>query len=77
VLEKAGVSYRSSIGFGDPSEAIVQYAVKNRCDQILMGTRSVGSLSGRVLGTVATRVIESWPLPVVVLKKRGSAAKKR
>ena len=77
ILDKAGVSYSSSIVFGDPSKAIVRYAIKIRCDQILMGTRSVGSLSGRVLGSVVTRVIESSPVPVLVLKKRESALTKR
>ena len=77
VLDKAGLSYRSSIGFGDPSKVIVQYAIKNGCDQILMGTRGVGSLSGRLLGSVATRVIELSPVPVVLLKKQDSAAKTR
>jgi nucleotide-binding universal stress UspA family protein len=76
VLDKAGVSYRSSIGFGDPSKVIVEYAIKNGCDQILMGTRGIGSLSGRLLGSVATRVVELSPVPVVLLKKQDPAAKK-
>jgi nucleotide-binding universal stress UspA family protein len=76
-LDKAGVAYRCSIGIGEPAEVIVQYAIKNGCDQILMGTRGMGSLSGLVLGSIATKVIELSPVPVVLMKKRGSAAKKR
>jgi nucleotide-binding universal stress UspA family protein len=76
-LDKAGVTYRCSIGVGEPAEVIVQYAIENGCDQILMGTRGMGSLSGLVLGSVATKVIELSPVPVVLMKKRGSAAKKR
>ena len=76
-LDKAGVTYHSSIGVGEPAEVIVQYAIKNGCDQILMGTRGTGSLSRLVLGSVATKVIELSPVPVVLMKKRNSAAKKR
>lgn len=70
VLDKAGISYRASVATGDPSRVIVDYATKNRCDQILMGTRGMGSISGRMLGSVAARVIETSPVPVVVMKKR-------
>ena len=77
VLDKAGVTHHWSISVGEPAEAIVQYASENGCDQILMGTRGMGSLSGLVMGSVATRVIELSPVPVLLVKKRGSAAKKR
>jgi nucleotide-binding universal stress UspA family protein len=76
-LDKAGVPYHSSIGVGEPAEVIVQYAIKNGCDQILMGTRGTGTLSRLVLGSVATKVIDLSPVPVVLMKKRNSAAKKR
>jgi nucleotide-binding universal stress UspA family protein len=77
LLDQAGVPYQFHIGVGEPAEVIVQHAIKNGCDQILMGTRGMGSLSGRVLGSVATKVVELSPVPVVLIKKRSAAARKR
>jgi nucleotide-binding universal stress UspA family protein len=37
-----------------------------------MGTRGVGSLTGRVLGSVAAKVVELSPIPVVLVKKRSA-----
>ena len=71
LLDQAKVPYQYHIGVGDAAEVIVQYATKNGCDQILMGTRGMGSLTGRVLGSVAAKVVELSPIPVVLVKKRG------
>ena len=74
LLDQARVPYHCSIGVGEPAHVIVDYAKKKGCDQILMGTRGMGSLSGLVLGSVATKVIELSPVPVVLMKKRRPGA---
>ena len=76
LLDAARVPYKCSIGVGEPAQVIVDYAKKNGCDQILMGTRGMGTLSGLVLGSVATKVIQLSPVPVVLMKRRGAVAKK-
>jgi nucleotide-binding universal stress UspA family protein len=72
LLDQAKVPYQYHIGVGDAAEVIVQYAKKNACDQILMGTRGMGTFTGRVLGSVAAKVVELSPIPVVLVKKRSA-----
>ena len=73
LLDQAKVPYQYHIGVGDAAEVIVQYAKKNACDQIVMGTRGMGTFTGRVLGSVAAKVVELSPVPVVLVKKRGAS----
>ena len=40
-----------------------------------MGTKGMGSLAGVVMGSVATKVIQLSPVPVLVMKKRSPAAR--
>lgn len=67
-LDAAGVKYRRHIGVGDPAETIAAYAGEQGCDQILMGTRGMGSVANLVLGSVATKVIHLSPVPVLLVK---------
>jgi nucleotide-binding universal stress UspA family protein len=67
-LDAAGVKYHRHIGVGDPADTIAGYAREKGCDQILMGTRGMGSVSNLVLGSVATKVIHLSPVPVVLIK---------
>lgn len=76
LLDDAKVRYRYRIGVGEPAEVITQYATKEGCDQIIMGTRGMGSVSSLVLGSVATKVIQLSPVPVLLMKKRSPAARK-
>ena len=70
-----GSAIRYSIEVGDPAETIVQYAREKNCDQILMGTQGMGSLSGFVMGSVASKVVHLSPVPVLLTKKRGPAVR--
>jgi nucleotide-binding universal stress UspA family protein len=67
-LDAAGISYVHHIGIGDPAEVVVNYAKSKRCDQILMGSRGLGSVSGLVLGSVATKVLHLTDLPVMLIR---------
>ena len=75
LLDKAKIPYQHHIVVGEPAETIVQYAREKGCDQILMGTKGMGSLSGVVMGSVATKVIQLSPVPVLIMKKRGPPAR--
>ena len=76
LLDAAKIRYQHHVGVGDPAEVITQYAKEHGCDQIIMNTRGMGSVSGALLGSVATKVVHASPVPVLLMKKRGSAAKK-
>ncbi|HKA38961.1 MAG TPA: universal stress protein [Burkholderiales bacterium] len=67
-LDATRVKYHYHIGVGDSAEEISRYAKDKGCDQIYMGTRGLGKVSGLVLGSVATKVIQLSPVPVLLVK---------
>src|SRR5690606_32223112 len=52
LLNEAGITYEESIKVGPIAQTIADYAKKHQCDQIIMGTRGLGSVTGLVLGSV-------------------------
>jgi nucleotide-binding universal stress UspA family protein len=62
------IAYRHHIAVGEAAEVITRYAKENGCDQIVMGTRGMGSVSNLLLGSVATQVIHLSPVPVLLVK---------
>jgi len=67
-LDTAGVKHHYHIGVGDAAEVIARYADEKACDQIIMGTRGMGSVSNLFLGSVATKVIHLAKVPVLLVK---------
>ena len=67
-LDAAKVKYHYHIGVGQEAEVICQYAKEKGCDQIVTGTRGLGSVSNLVLGSVATKVIHLSRVPVLLVK---------
>lgn len=67
-LDAAKVKYQHHIGLGEEAETIARYAREKGCDQIIMGTRGMGSVSNMLLGSVATKVIHLTPVPVLLVK---------
>lgn len=53
---------------GTPYQAIVNYAIDNDIDCIVMGTHGRTGLSRYLLGSVTERVIRTAPVPVVTVK---------
>ena len=67
-LDAAGIKHTFHIGVGGPAEVIVQYAEDKQCEQIVMGSRGLGTVSNLVLGSVATKVISLAKVPVLLVK---------
>ncbi len=67
-LDAARIQCHHHIGVGGEADVICQYAREKGCDQIFMGTRGLGSVSNRVLGSVATKVFHLSPVPVLLVK---------
>jgi nucleotide-binding universal stress UspA family protein len=67
-LDAAGIPYAFHIGIGEPAEVIAQYAREKGCDQIIMGTRGLGSVGGLLLGSVAVKVLHLASVPVLLVK---------
>jgi len=53
---------------GDPAAAIVAFAKKKRCGEIVMGNSGLGALAGLVMGSVARKVVFLAKTPVVLVK---------
>ncbi|HBT20909.1 MAG TPA: universal stress protein [Peptococcaceae bacterium] len=52
----------------DVAETICDYAKEYNYDQIIMGTRGLGSIKGIILGSVSHKVIQLAPCPVTFVK---------
>jgi len=50
------------------AETIAEFAVSCGCDQIVMGTRGMGSLEGLLLGSITTKVLHLVRVPVTLVK---------
>lgn len=68
LLDDAGVKYGVHMLVGKPWEVISNYAGSHRCDQIVMGSRGVGSYTGGLLGSIAHGVAQHSPVPVLLVK---------
>ena len=68
MLDAAGVKYGVHMLVGKPWEAISNYAKANHCEQIVMGTRGLGSYTGALLGSVAQGVAQRSTVPVLLVK---------
>lgn len=53
---------------GDPAAAIVAFAQKKRCGEIVMGNSGLGAVAGLVMGSVARKVVFLAKTPVVLVK---------
>lgn len=67
-LAAAGIEHDYHIGVGDPGTVLAEYARSKRCDEVVMGTQGRGFLAGAVLGSVARKVVQLAPMPVVLVK---------
>jgi len=67
-LDQAGQQYVDHVRVGPIGETIAAYAKDKHCDQIVMGSRGLGAISGMVLGSVATKVIHLADVPVTLVK---------
>ena len=67
-LDAAGMKYVSSIEVGQAADVIAAYASEKKIDQIILGTRGLGSVSGMVLGSVMTKIIKATDTPILLVK---------
>ncbi len=53
---------------GRPADKIVEIASTHQIDLIIMGSRGIGGIKGVLLGSVADRVADHAPCPVMIVK---------
>jgi nucleotide-binding universal stress UspA family protein len=74
LLADRGIEALGEVAHGDPADEIVRFARAGDFDLIVVGTRELGTIVGRLLGSVSRKVVQHAPCPVVVA---GKSATKR
>jgi nucleotide-binding universal stress UspA family protein len=72
-VREAGIEYTSHVEIGDVAQTIARYVRDLPCDQVIMGTRGlgtggVGAISALLLGSIATKVLHLVDVPVTLVK---------
>ncbi len=68
-LDAAKQPYQFHIGVGeDPAQVIARYVQEKKCDQVVMGTRGLGSVAGMLLGSVTTKTIHLVEVPILLVR---------
>ncbi len=67
-VRKEGVPYEIILETGNPAEKIIAKAIERKVSMIVVGLRGLHGLERiRSLGSVARRILESSPCPVLVI----------
>lgn len=66
------VKVSTEVLFGSPASAIVEDAVTNNADLIVMGTHGHGAVMHVLMGNVAERVVRMAPCPVMTVREAGT-----
>ncbi|MBI4198513.1 MAG: universal stress protein [Chloroflexi bacterium] len=65
-LAQQGLDVSAHVDFGNPADAIADFARQEGVDLIVMSTHGVGSRSNYALGSVALKVLQIAPCPVTM-----------
>lgn len=68
LLDEKGIAYRHHIGVGEPAGTIADYSRELGCGLIVMGTHGRGAFPGALMGSVATKVLQLAPVPVLLVR---------
>lgn len=68
LAERKGLKARSIVAEGQPHDQIVRYAESLKANMIIIGSKGRRGMNRILIGSVAERVIEYAPCPVLVIK---------
>ena len=66
--EKQELQFTSKILSGNPSSEITKFAQTQNMDMIVIGSKGLGGVRGKVLGSVANSIIHESKISVLVVK---------
>jgi nucleotide-binding universal stress UspA family protein len=72
-LRKRGLAVDLIVREGYPATVIEEEAVEQHADLIVIGTRGLSGLKHLLLGSIAERVVQKAPCPVLTVKTRDAA----
>lgn len=67
LLDAAGVEYTHRVDVGEVPASIARYVEDHHIEQVIMGTRGHGTITGMLLGSVATKVLHLVHVPVLLV----------
>lgn len=67
LLDDAGVRYEFHIIVGDAPRVIAQFVTDHGIEQVVMGSRGLGTVAGMLLGSVTTKVLHLVRVPVLLV----------
>jgi len=70
-LREAGFSTEGRVLAGDPREVLVQVALSERADLLVVGSRGRTGIAKLMLGSVSSHVVTHAPCSVLVVKQPG------
>ena len=68
ILRDRNVPFKSSYLVGDIAERIHEYARQHGIDMIVMGSHGHGTFKNLVMGSVATKVLATSTVPVLIVR---------
>jgi nucleotide-binding universal stress UspA family protein len=71
-LRAQGLEVDAEVREGYPATVIEEEAVRSGADLIVIGTRGLSGLKHLLLGSIAERVVQKAPCPVLTVKRRVS-----
>ncbi len=72
-LQGSGHSVESVVREGYAATAIVDEAIERSADLIVIGTHGLSGLQHMLLGSIAERVVQKAPCPVLTVKANGNS----
>jgi nucleotide-binding universal stress UspA family protein len=70
-LRAGGLQVEGRVLHGDPREMIVQTAIDERVDLVVVGSHGRSGITKLLMGSVATHVVTHAPCSVLVVKTQG------
>jgi nucleotide-binding universal stress UspA family protein len=68
-VEKSGAKkVETTIGTGDPATSILGVAKRRKIDMIVIGTRGLGKLKGKILGSVSRKVTNNAETSCLIVR---------
>lgn len=67
----AGLELKTIVILGRPAPSIVACATENKADLIVVGSQGKGGIERLLLGSVASKVVQTADRPVLVVKSRA------
>lgn len=68
LLDDAKIAYKYHISVGEVGEVVDHFVKELGCEQVVMGTRGMGSVANLVLGSGANKVLQLVHVPVLLVK---------